>query len=70
MAQASKKHMGAAGSQGKGAGVGAMTDAPAIPDNKVLSNRDKALHSDERGQDSKWVRTEQSHQHEANQRKK
>ena len=47
-----------------------MTDAPAIPDNKVLSNRDKALHSDERGQDSKWVQTEQSHQHEANQRKK
>jgi hypothetical protein len=76
MAQASKKHMGA-GSQGKGSGAGGLTDAPAIADNQVLSNRDKAQHPnrdkvlrpDGRGQDSKWVQTEQMQDHEANQRK-
>jgi hypothetical protein len=69
MAQVNKKHVGA-GSHGKGSGTGGLTDDPTIPDNKVLSNRDKALHSDERGQDTKWVQTEQSQEHEANQRKK
>lgn len=50
MANASKNHMGAA-SQGKRDGSGAMTDLPEgiLPDNMVLSNRDKSRHSDERG---------------------
>ncbi|EYD74870.1 hypothetical protein Rumeso_03511 [Rubellimicrobium mesophilum DSM 19309] len=60
MAHASRKHFGP-GSQGKGDGTGAMTDiAPEdIPENIVLSNRDKAQHSDERGLDSKAVQIEQ-----------
>ena len=70
MAQPSKKHVGAGShGKGKGSGAGALSDAGAIPDNRVLSNRDKAQHSDSRGQDSKWVETEQSEEHEANQRK-
>jgi hypothetical protein len=54
MAKASKKHMGA-GAQGKGDGTGAMTEVSKeeIPENIVLSNRDKAQHSEERGLDSK-----------------
>ncbi len=60
MAKASKHHMGP-GSQGKGSGAGAMTDLPAgvLGDNQVLSNRDKAQHTDERSLDSKFVETEQ-----------
>jgi hypothetical protein len=60
MANASKKHMGPA-SQGKGAGVGAMTTLPKdmVGENDILSNRDKKLHSDERGLDSKFVQIEQ-----------
>ena len=60
MANASKKHMGT-GAQGKGSGVGAMTeiDKDKIGDNMVLSNRDKAGHSPERGLDSKTIETEQ-----------
>jgi len=69
MANASKKHMGPA-TQGKGAGVGAMTELPdgVLEENMVLSNRDKSLHSDERGLDSKTVQTEQYHDHAANRR--
>lgn len=61
------KHMGR-GSHGKGSGTGAMTDAPtnAIENNKVLSNRDKSRHSRERGQDSKWLETEELKDHAAN----
>jgi hypothetical protein len=57
MANASKKHFGP-GSQGKGAGVGGLTDVPKqkIGENMVLSNRDKKLHSADRGQDSKECR--------------
>jgi hypothetical protein len=64
MANASKKHIGA-GAHGKGSGTGAMTetDPSLIGENMVLSNRDKAAHSDERGQDSKWVQTEQRKDH-------
>jgi hypothetical protein len=53
MAQASKKKIGA-GSQGKLAGSGAMTVLAegVLPENTVLSNRDKALHSGERGLDA------------------
>jgi hypothetical protein len=67
MANASSKHIGA-GAQGKSSGTGAMTDIDKdiIPENMVLSNRDKAQHSRERGLDSKTVQTEQFHDHEAN----
>lgn len=67
MAQASKKHFGK-GSQGKGSGEGAMTEVPEdmIPENMVLSNRDKAQHSRERGADGKQIQTEQYHDHAAN----
>lgn len=60
MANASKKHMGP-GAQGKGDGSGAMTDVPKemIPENMVLSNHDKKLHSDQRGLDSRAVQNEQ-----------
>lgn len=69
MANANKKHFGA-GSQGKGDGSGAMTvmDDEKLPDNMVLSNRDKAQHSQERGLDSKAVQTEQFQDHAANRR--
>jgi len=51
--------------KGKGAGAGAMTDLQddLVGENMVLSNRDKAEHSRERGQDSKWVETEQLEDH-------
>ena len=69
MAHASRKHFGP-GSQGKNDGTGAMTtiDSADIPDNMILSNRDKAQHSDERGLDSKAVQTEQYRDHAANPR--
>ena len=67
MAHASRKHFGP-GSRGKGDGTGAMTDLNPedIPENIVLSNRDKAQHSDERGLDSKAVLTDQLVDHAAN----
>ncbi|SER70723.1 hypothetical protein [Rhizobium sp. NFR03] len=67
MANADRKHMGA-GAHGKNSGTGAMTDLEdgILPENMVLSNRDKAQHSDERGLDSKTVQTEQYHDHAAN----
>ena len=67
MANANSKHIGS-GATGKGSRSGAMTDIDksAIPENMVLSNRDKAQHSRERGLDSKTVQTEQYHDHEAN----
>jgi hypothetical protein len=46
-----------------------MSRTADIPENKVLSNRDKAQHSDERGQDAKWVQAEQRHDTELNQKK-
>ena len=60
MAHASRKHFGP-GTQGKGDGTGAMSDINPedIPENTVLSNRDKAQHSDQRGLDSKAVQMEQ-----------
>lgn len=63
------KHIGK-GSQGKGDGSGAMTELPdgILPENMVLSNRDKAQHSAERGLDSKAIQTEQYHDHAANRR--
>jgi len=67
MAHASSKHMGAA-SHGKSSGNGAMTDIDKdiLPENMVLSNRDKAQHSRERGLDGKTVQTEQYHDHQSN----
>jgi hypothetical protein len=69
MAHASRKHFGP-GSQGKGDGTGAMStiDTGEIPDNMILSNRDKAQHSDERGLDSRLVQTMQYRDHAANRR--
>ena len=69
MANASKTHM-SPGSQGKGSGTGAMTELPEgiLEENMVLSNRDKAQHTQERGLDSKTVQTEQYHDHAANRR--
>jgi hypothetical protein len=54
--------------QAKGAGTGAMTDLQEdlVGENDVLSNRDKAIESGDRGQDSKWVQTEQLEDHAAN----
>ena len=68
MARADKKHVGA-GALGKGDGSGGLSGNTEIAENKVLSNRDKALHSDESGQDSKWVQTEQRHESELHQKK-
>ncbi|KQP68409.1 hypothetical protein [Methylobacterium sp. Leaf112] len=67
MANANKHKMGP-GTQGKSSGTGAMTDLPEgiLPENMVLSNRDKAQHSDERGLDSKNVQTEQYQDHVGN----
>ena len=52
----------------KGDGGGAMTDLQEelLGENDVLSNRDKAESSRERGQDSKWIQTEQREDHSAN----
>ena len=67
MAKGGKKQIGA-GSHGKRAGTGARTDIAKekIGDNEVLSNRDKAQHSRDRGQDGKWVQTEQLEDHGSN----
>jgi hypothetical protein len=67
MANASKKHMGP-GAQGKGDGTGALTDVPKemIEENAVLSNRDKARHSRERGLDGKQVQNDQFQDQPAN----
>jgi hypothetical protein len=63
----SKTHF-RSGLKGKGDGTGALTDIPAdkIGENMVLSNRDKAQHSDIRGMDGKAIQTEQYQDHSAN----
>ena len=67
MAKASKKRIGV-GSQGKGAGSGALVEIEKamIEENMVLSNRDKARHPHDRGLDSKEIQTEQLQDHSAN----
>ena len=67
MANASSKHIGS-GAQRKQSGTGAMTDIDKdkLPDNMVLSNRDKAQHSRERGLDGKTIQNEQYHDQQAN----
>ena len=69
MANASKHKVGP-GAQGKKSGTGAMTELPEgiLPENMVLSNRDKSQHSDQRGLDSKNVQTEQYQDHAGNRR--
>ncbi|MGZ2384658.1 hypothetical protein [Rhizobium leguminosarum] len=69
MAHSDKKHFNK-GTQGKGAGAGAMTDLDedTVGENEVLSNRDKKQHSNERGQDGNAVKTEQQQDHSANRR--
>ena len=60
------KHLGPGA--GKAPGLVAMTDVQndLIGDNMVLSNRDKAEHSRDRGQDGKWTQTEQLKDHVVN----
>ncbi|MGH1575252.1 hypothetical protein ACRAWG_37145 [Methylobacterium sp. P31] len=67
MANASRHKVGP-GAQGKGTGTGAMSELPegVLPENMVLSNRDKSRHSDQRGLDSKNVQTEQYQDHAGN----
>lgn len=67
MAHAGKKHIGA-GAKGKGDASGARStmDDERLEENMVLSNRDKAQHTKERGLDSKNVQTEQYHDHATN----
>ena len=67
MAHASKKHIGP-GARGKHDGSGAASELPPekLGENMVLSNRDKARHSHERGQDRKGVQTDQLQDHAAN----
>ncbi len=69
MAHADRKHMGP-GAQGKGDGSGAMTtlEEGLLPENSVLSNRDKAQHAGGRGADTRHIQTEQYHDHVANRR--
>jgi hypothetical protein len=67
MPSGGKTHIGS-GTHGKGGGNGALTDIPKdkIGDNMILSNRDKAQHSDIRGMDGKFIQTEQYQDHSAN----
>jgi hypothetical protein len=67
MANANHSKMGA-GTQGKGAGVGALTDVDLekIPDAGVLSNRDKSQHPEGRGLDGKGTLTDELHDHAMN----
>jgi hypothetical protein len=67
MAKGGKKKIGR-GAQQKGTGSGAMTDIDKdkIGENMVLSNRDKALHTRERGLDGAKAKTEQYQDHAGN----
>lgn len=62
MAKADRKSYGAGQQdQGKGDGSGGMSPigADILPETEILSNRDKARHSDGRGLDSAHIRNEQ-----------
>jgi hypothetical protein len=67
MAHASKTHIGE-GSKGKKDGSGAMThmDLSKIGENDVLSNRDKKIHTKERGLDGNAIKSDQYQDHSAN----
>ena len=60
MAHSDRKRMGP-GAQGKRSGTGATSELPKdeVGENAILSNRDKAQHSKERGQDGKRIQSEQ-----------
>lgn len=69
MANASSKKFGAGQQdQGKGDGTGGMSPntLDELPRQEILSNRDTSRHSDQRGLDSRYVKTEQHHDHVAN----
>ena len=68
MAHADKKHFGAA-TAGKGDGTGGRSGNADIPENAVLSNRDKEQQSKARGRDGKWIQAEQRHDSELHQKK-
>ncbi|WP_195759867.1 hypothetical protein [Paracoccus sp. S-4012] len=66
MANASSKKYGPGQQdQGKGDGTGGMSpaDVEALPDNEILSNRDTSRHSEQRGLDSRHVKSQQHHDH-------
>ena len=67
MANAGKAHMSPDG-QGKGSGSGAATeiDKDKMGDNMVLSNRDKAQHTGERGLDNKQIEADQYQDDDSN----
>ena len=67
MANANHHKIGS-GTQGKGAGVGAMTDVDLekIPDSGILSNRDKSQHPSDRGLDGKGTQTDELRDHAMN----
>ncbi|GES41375.1 hypothetical protein RsS62_06270 [Rhizobium dioscoreae] len=69
MAHAGKKQF-SRGSKGRGDASGAATtlEEGKVGENAVLSNREKAQHSRERGLDSRDVQTEQYHDHVSNRR--
>ena len=64
MTKEGKKGVGPS-ARSKGSGSGAMTDIPdeMLGENEVLSNRDKANHSEARGQDSKRIQSDQYQNH-------
>ena len=67
MSKGGKKHFGK-GTQGKHSGTGARTVLPPdkVEENMILSNRDKSQHPEGRGQDSKWIQSEQRQDNSAN----
>jgi hypothetical protein len=67
MARASKKHIGP-GAQGKNSGGGSASEIAKekLPENMILSNRDKSRHPHQRGRDGKEIQTEQYQDHAAN----
>lgn len=69
MANAGRKHIGR-GAQGKGnpSGAGSTLSDGVLGENMVLSNRDKAQHTKERGLDGRNIQTEQYHDHAGNRR--
>jgi hypothetical protein len=68
MARADKKHFGI-GVADKKDGTGGLSGNADIPENSVLSNRDKEQQSKDRGRDGKWIQTEQRHDSELYQKK-
>ena len=60
MVKEGKKGVGP-GARTKGSGSGGMTEIRdgMLGDNDILSNRDKASHSEARGQDGKRIRSDQ-----------